>query len=152
MSRLTADGRSQELLRLLVVSDPAPTLRMMAEDGVLAAILPEATRLDRLQRLIAIEPKPDALRRLGALIEVDRNGAVALAERLRLSNEQGDRLVGLAPPWPIDPGGDARARRLALYRLGANRYRDLALLLAADHGLKENRLRELLTFAAGWQR
>ena len=110
---------------------------MMAEDGVLAAILPEATRLDRLQRLIAIEPKPDPLRRLGgALIEVDRDGAVALAERLRLSNEQRDRLAGLAPPWPIDPGGDARAQRLALYRLGAKRYRDLALLFAADNGLK----------------
>ncbi len=150
--KLSAERVSQEFLRLLAVSDPVPALRMMAEDGVLAAILPEATRIDRLQRLIAIEPKPDALRRLGALTEVDRDGAVALAERLRLSNEQRDRLVGLAPPRPIDPGGDARAHRLALYRLGANRYRDLALLFAADNGLKENRLRELLTFAAAWQR
>src|SRR5437016_9398285 len=152
LPKLSAERVSQEFLRLLAVSDPVPALRMMAEDGVLAAILPEATRLDRLQRLIAIEPKPDALRRLGALTEVDRDGAVALAERLHLSNEQRDRLVGLAPPWPIDPGGDARARRLALYRLGANRYRDLALLFAADNGLKENRLRELLTLAASWQR
>jgi len=152
LRKLSAERVSQEFLRLLAVSDPVPALRMMAEDGVLAAILPEATRIDRLQRLIAIEPKPDALRRLGALIEVDRKSAVALAERLRLSNEQRDRLVGLAPPSPIDPGGDARAHRLALYRLGANRYRDLALLFAADNGLKENRLRELLTFAAAWQR
>ena len=152
LRKLSAERVSQEFLRLLAVSDPVPALRMMAEDGVLAAILPEATRIDRLQRLIAIEPKPDALRRLGALTEVDRDGAVALAERLRLSNEQRDRLVGLAPPRPIDPGGDARAHRLALYRLGANRYRDLALLFAADNGLKENRLRELLTFAAAWQR
>ena len=152
LPNLSAERVSQELLRLLAVSDPVPSLRMIAEDGVLDAILPEATRLDRLQRLIAIEPKPDALRRLGALIEVDRNGAVALAERLRLSNEQRDRLVGLAPPWPIDPGGDARVHRLALYRLGAKRYRDLALLFAADNGLKESRLRELLTLAAAWQR
>src|SRR5437588_2128467 len=152
LAYLSAERVSQELLRLLAVFDPVPALRLMAADGVLAAILPEATRLDRLQRLIAIEPKPDALRRLGALIEVDRNGAVALAERLRLSNEKRDRLVGLAPPRPIDPGGDARAHRLALYRLGANRYRDLALLFAADNGLKENRLRELLALAAAWQR
>src|SRR2546423_9944050 len=131
LPKLSAERVSQEFLRLLAVSDPVPALRMMAEDGVLAAILPEATRLDRLQRLIAIEPKPDALRRLGALIEVDRNGAVALAERLRLSNEQGDRLVGLAPPWPIDPGADARARRPPLYRLGAQRHPALAMLFSA---------------------
>ena len=65
---------------------------MMAEDGVLAVILPEVRRHDRLQRLIAIEqvsaiePEPDALRRLAALIDVDAKGAVALAERLRFSN------------------------------------------------------------------
>jgi poly(A) polymerase len=152
LPNLSAERVSQELLRLLAVSDPVPSLRMIAEDGVLDAILPEATRLDRLQRLIAIEPKPDALRRLGALIEVDRNGAVALAERLRLSNEQRERLAGLAPPWSIDPAADDRAQRLALYRLGAERYRDLALLFAADNGLKENRLRELLALAAAWQR
>ena len=151
LAKLSAERVSQELLRLLMVPDPVPALRMMAEDGVLAAILPEATRLDRFQRLIAIEPKPDALRRLGALIEVDRDGAVALAERLRLSNEQRDRLAALAPPWPIDPAGDLRAQRLALYRIGAERYRDLALLLAADNGLNENRLRELLVLAAAWQ-
>src|SRR5437588_5868532 len=149
---LSAERVAQEFLRLLAVSDPLPALRMMAEDGVLAAIAPEATRLDRLQRLLALEPMPDPLRRLAGLIEIDAAGATALADRLRLSNEQRDRLVGLAPPSPIDPGGDARARRVALYRLGAKRYRDLALLFAADNGLKGNRLRELLTLAAAWQR
>src|SRR6059058_742175 len=144
LAYLSAERVSQELLRLLAVPDPVPALRMMAEDGVLAATLPEAARLDRLQRLVAIEPGPDVLRRLAALITVDRDGAVALAERLRLSNEQRDRLAGLAPPWPIDPDGDARAHRLALYRLGAERYRDLALLASANGRLNEDRLRELL--------
>jgi poly(A) polymerase len=126
-------------------------LRMMAEDGVLAAIAPEAIRLDRLQRLIALEPLPDPLRRLAALIEVDAAGAAALAERLRLSNEQRDRLAGLAPPWPLDPAGDARAQRLALYRLGAERYRDLALLLAADEAVDGARLDELLALTTSWK-
>src|SRR5882762_3342726 len=110
LPNLSAERVAQELLRLLAVPDPLPALRMMAEDGVLAAILPEATRLDRLQRLIALEPMPDPLCRLAALIEVDAAGAAALAERLRLSNEQRDRLAGLAPPWPLDPAGDARAQ------------------------------------------
>ena len=107
--------------------------------------------LQRLHRLGGLEPKPDPLRRLAALIEVDAAGAAALAERLRLSNEQRDRLAGLAPPWPLDPAGDARAQRLVLYQLGAERYRDLALLLAADGALDQPRRAELLALAASWK-
>src|SRR5207237_341267 len=86
LPNLSAERVAQELLRLLAVPDPIPTLRMMAEDGVLSAILPEATRLDRLEKLVALEPRPDALRRLAALVAVDLDGAAAMAERLRLSN------------------------------------------------------------------
>src|SRR5712671_7743066 len=50
LPKLSAERVSQEFLRLLAVSDPVPALRMMAEDGVLAAMVPEATRIDRLQR------------------------------------------------------------------------------------------------------
>ena len=117
---LSAERVAQEVLRLLAVADPVPALRMMREDGVLAAILPEATRLDRLERLIAVETEhrdPDPLR-LAALVDVDAAGAMRLAERLRLSNAMRDRLVGLAPPWPLDPAADAQEQRRALYRLG----------------------------------
>src|SRR5207253_1332617 len=62
-----------------------------------------------------------------------------------------DRLAGLAPPWPLDPSGDLHAQRLALYRLGAERYRDIALLLAADGAINQARLAELLGLAAAWQ-
>src|SRR5437016_1036768 len=81
-----------------------------------------------LRQMIAIEPAVDPLRRLAALVEVDGEGAVALAARLRFSNSWRDRLHGLAPPWPLDPWGDVQAQRRALYRLGAERYRDVALL------------------------
>jgi poly(A) polymerase len=74
-----------------------------------------------------------------------------LADRLRLSNAERDRLAGLAPPWPFDPSGDRRAQRLALYRLGAGRYRDIALLLAADGAMDQPRLADLLTLAASWK-
>jgi poly(A) polymerase len=151
LPKLSAERVAQELLRLLAVPDPLPALRMMAADGVLAAIVPEATRLDRLQRLVPLEPKPDPLRRLAALIEVDADGAVALAERLRFSNVQRDRLAGLAPPWPLDPKVDLRAQHLALYRLGAERYCDLALLLAAAGALNEPRLADLRALAASWK-
>ena len=151
LPNLSAERVAQELLRLLAVPDPLPALRMMAADGVLAAIVPEATRLDRLQRLVPLEPKPDPLRRLAALIEADADGAVALAERLRFSNVQRDRLAGLAPPWPLDPKVDLRAQRQALYRLSAERYRDLALLLASEGALDKPRLADLLALAASWK-
>jgi poly(A) polymerase len=148
---LSAERVAQELTRLLESPDPVPALEMMHEDGVLAVVLPEARRLDRLRNLIAIEPQIDPLRRLGALVKVDAPGAVALAERLRLSNAWSDRLRDLAPPWPLDPDADARAQRRALYRLGARRYRDLVLLAAAEEGIAPPRLAELLDLARAWK-
>ncbi len=170
LPKLSAERVAQELIRLLEVPDPVPALRMMAEDGVLAAILPEATQLDRLARLIALEApsrplrelapplagegwgggKPDPLRRLAALVAVDAEGAAGLAERLRLANAWRDRLIGLAPPWPVDPAASVKAQRRALYRLGAERYCDLALLSAAQGDMDETRLKKLLALAAGW--
>jgi len=194
LPKLSAERVAQELLRLLAVPDPVPALQMMTEDQVLAVILPEATRPDRLARLIAIEAaplprrepplgrgslappagpdpslprlrgrlrvgegegrgggSPDPLRRLAALIGVDAGGAAGLAERLRLSNAERDRLVGLAPPWPLDPAGDDRVQHLALYRLGEDRFRDLVLLLAADGRVDAARRKALLHLADSWR-
>jgi poly(A) polymerase len=47
--------------------------------------------------------------------------------------------------------GDARAQRHALYRLGADRFRDLALLVAADGGIDEARLKALRAVATSWK-
>jgi poly(A) polymerase len=155
LPNLSAERVAQDLVRLLAVADPVPALRMMAEDGVLGAILPEAARHDRLARLLALEPptaegRGGTLRRLAALVDIDASAMAAMAKRLRLSNAWRDRLTGLARPWPLDPAGDLRAQRLALYRLGTERYRDLALLQAADAGIDEPRLAELLALAAAW--
>src|SRR5690349_23093869 len=49
---LSAERVAQELTKLLETSDPVGALRMMAEDGVLSIILPEARRLDRLRHMI----------------------------------------------------------------------------------------------------
>ena len=147
---LSPERVAQELVRLLDLPDPIAVLRMMEGDGVLAVILPEARRLDRLQKIIAIEPDLDPLRRLAALMEVDGQRAVALAVRLRFSNAWRERLHGLAVPWPVDPSGDLRVQRRALYRLGTERYRDLALLLAAEGAMGRERLAELLALAGDW--
>src|SRR6516225_3873367 len=150
LPRLSAERVAQELVKLLETTDPIRALHMMREDRVLDVILPEARRIDRLQQIIAIEPNPDPLRRLAALIEVDAAGTDIVAERLRFANSWRDRLHGLAPPWLLDPRADRAAQRQTLYRLGVERYRDSALLIAAAGGTTRERLTELLTFAQEW--
>ncbi len=147
---LSGERVAQEFVKLLETPDPMAALQMMRDDGVLAVALPEARRIDRLRRLIEIEPEADPLLRLAALIEVDGEGAAALAARLRFSNAWRDRLRGLCPPWLLDRRGDARAQRLALYRLGVERYRNIALLLAAEGKMSQRRLAELLDLPRSW--
>jgi poly(A) polymerase len=151
LATLSAERVSREFIRLLVASDPIRALAMMRDDGVLSSIVPEATRIDRLERLLSLAGglPTDALLRVAALIEVDKSGAIALAARLRLSNAERGRLAGLASPWP-DLGGDPKAQRLSLYGLGKERHRDLALLSAAEGRIALPRLRDLLELAETW--
>ena len=147
---LSGERVAQELERLLETPEPTKVLQMMREDGVLAVVLPEASRLDRLRRLIGIDPESGALLRLAALIEVDAEGAVAVARRLRFSNAWRDRLCGLSRPWPVDQAGDTKEQRRTLYRLGVERYREVALLMAAQGEVSPSRLAELLEIARAW--
>jgi poly(A) polymerase len=136
---LAGERLRTETRKLLAASDPAPTVRLMIEDGVLGAYLPAPFYPDRLAALVRIEPRADPIRRLAALIDGE-TGSVA-AERLRLSNAERDRLTALTGANPIDPGAAAQAQRALLYRVGAPFYRDFALLRGARH---------LLTIADAW--
>jgi poly(A) polymerase len=148
---LSGERVAAELLKLLAAPDPLPTLAMMVEDGVLAVLLPEARTLDLLAALVPLEPSPDPVRRLAALIVADPEGCAAVAARLRLANAQRDRLAALAaPPWPIDLGGDIRVQRRALRHLGAPLYVDLVLLDAAATG-RTGTLPALRASAAAWR-
>jgi poly(A) polymerase len=150
MPTLSAERVAVELLKLLAAPDPIPTLRLMAEDGVLSAGLPELSRLDLLARLVSIEERPDPVRRLAALLPPNALAAEDFAARLKLSNKIRDRLVALAaPPHAVDLAADMRARRRALYHLGAELYRDVALLAAAEKGQAQPE--DLLRDAEAWQ-
>jgi len=146
---LSAERVWSELKKLLTAPDPLPTLRMMHRDGVLERVLPEARQFRRLKGLLGVEPAPDAVLRLGALIEADAAGVAALALRLRLANIERDRLAALAaPPWPVRLADDRRQQRRALFHLGAVHYRDIVLLRAAERGASaKRRARALLAFA-----
>ena len=147
---LSGERIAAETLKLLAAADPIPTLALMAEDGVLAAFLPEARHINRLAALVAFKAAGDPLRRLAALLAGDGVTASAVADRLRLSGDDRLRLVALlAPPWPVDLASDDRAQRRALYRLGPVLYRDLVLLRAAETGAG-GRVAALLALADTW--
>ncbi len=133
---LSAERIAAELRRLLTADDPAATIERMRAAGVMAPILPELDDLARLRGVQALSPSHSAARdpllRLSALLPDDGDVARAVAERLRLSNQERDRLQTLAsPPAQLWPAQGASALRRALHRLGADTVRDLGLLARA---------------------
>jgi len=125
-----------ETLKLLSAPQPADAIELMQENGVLAQVLPEATQIGRLRALVAIEgasprdlvPRAEPIRRLAALLDGSEASALAVATRLRFSNVERDRLIGLAGDPAPSPDLDAPARRRLVYRLGPACYRDRALI------------------------
>ena len=98
-----------ELKRILLTPDPTGAICLMAELGVLAAILPEGADPARLAALVASGAPPSPLLRLAALVP---GGAVSLAERLRLSTAERDALAALAGPAPQPRMDEAALRRM----------------------------------------
>lgn len=128
---LSVERVREELLKLLAADDPLPVLVAMEAAGILGHVLPEAAGTARLAALVAFERtagRPDALRRLAALLDTDPVRLGDAARRLRLSNRQRKRLLAMAGPAP---GADRRALRAALYRDGAGAVAD-RLVLAGD--------------------
>ncbi|MFQ5984729.1 MAG: CCA tRNA nucleotidyltransferase [Alphaproteobacteria bacterium] len=123
LTRLSGERVRDELFKLLAAPEPAGAVELMRDAGVLKAILPEAGPSDRLAALAGLEERPDSLRRLSALITRD---AEEVGQRLRLSRAESERLKALVDPSvAIATDMTERARRRALYRVGATRFQDL---------------------------
>jgi poly(A) polymerase len=157
LASLSGERVQKEMLRLLEAADPIASLRAMAATGILGVVLSGALNLPRLERLIAIDAdnffEADALLRLAALLPQD--GTQAIADRLRLSNAQRDRLTDLgAAREKIVSYLSIREVRKLLYRLGPARFRDRVFLKWADDTKASNAIqwRALLALADSWQR
>lgn len=158
---LSGERVAAETFKLLAAPEPASVVALMLEAGVLARILPEVVGVEVLKALVTLEglgAGADPLRRLAALLDPPAV-ADALALRLRLSNAARERLIGLmATEAGLDAEMTAKARRRLLYRIGAERFRDLALLAWAREvraaGPSPRRAveawREQLADAAAW--
>ncbi|MBL6076549.1 CCA tRNA nucleotidyltransferase [Belnapia sp. T18] len=115
LARLSAERVWMELKRLMQAPDPCEALALMAEAGVLAAVLPEALDLTLLGRLVGIGAPVEPLLRIAALLPA--GAAEAVAGRLRLSGEEREGLADLLSlPRPTPGDGDAVLRRLLAVR------------------------------------
>jgi poly(A) polymerase/tRNA nucleotidyltransferase (CCA-adding enzyme) len=111
LSRLSVERVWSELRRILPAPDPTEAIRLMDRLGIWPAIVPEASALKPLGDL-----PPDPILRLTAMLTGD---ALALANRLKLSNLDRDRLLRLiATPTP--GGSDDDLRRLLADHLPAD--------------------------------
>ena len=133
---LSRERIAAELLALLTLPDPHPTIARMRSRGVLAVILPEACppQIAALGRLIEAEAAqgiaPDPVRRLAALLPPMPDVAETVAARLRLSKVQRGRLVAAAERRPED----AASPRALAYRLTPAVATDRLLLAGGDAG------------------
>ena len=142
---LSGERLRMEMLKLLGARNPLPSLAMMAEDGVLPRLVPHARPLEMLARLIKLETVADPLRRLGLLIESD---ATAVATKLKLSNDQRDRLIGIDAP--LDLAADAAEQHRDIYRLSHDAYIDRVLVTAAITD-DVDKVKPLLAAAKRWK-
>ena len=130
---LSRERIADELLKLLAMPDPSPTVAVMLDRAILKPVIPEIepSALASLKRLIAAEREagiePDAFRRLAALLPRDPLLAEKIAVRLKLSNKARKRLACAA-------AGDTGLPPEALaYRVGTECAVD-RLLLAGEPG------------------
>jgi poly(A) polymerase len=147
---LSRERIADELLKLLALPDPGPTVELMVECGIFRPVLPEIEQAgaERLTTLIAREAEAGAagepIRRLAALVPADPAVANAVASRLRLSKKAGKRLIAAASRQPGD-GCDPRA---LAYRIGREEAGDRLLLEDAPPA----GLAEAMGTLEGWER
>ena len=125
---LSRERIADELLKLLGVVDPSPTIEQMLAREILKPVLPEieASALGALRNLIAAETgsslEHEPLRRLAALLPPDAEVAERVGARLKLSNRSRKRLAcAAAREVELEP-------RVLAYRAGTQCAVDRLLL------------------------
>ena len=123
---LSRERIADELLKLLALEDPTPTVRLMHDRRIFEPVVPEIGQVERLAALVEAERNagiaPDPLRRLAALLPAEPEMASRVGARLKLSNKAKKRLVSAA-----DSSLGLNPRALA-YRIGTASAVDRLLL------------------------
>ncbi len=99
---LSRERIADETIKTLAIPDPAATVALMVDSGILAPVLPEIRDASPLADLIVDEVAagvaPDPIRRLASLLPRDPDIADQVAARLRFSRKARKRLAAAADP------------------------------------------------------
>jgi poly(A) polymerase len=132
LEQLSRERVRMELLKLVVAPRAATTLWVMADSGILGAVLGGVAYLpafDRLaEREAALGLEADPVRRLGGLGVAVREDAERLADRLRLSNAEAERLLALEDWWRVAPSAGEQPAHALLYKLGPQSFVDRVMV------------------------
>lgn len=139
LTGISAERIWMETRKLLAAPQPMPSLLAMALSGVFDQLFPESKGLGLLERLVALEAAetipPDAMVRFLALFWQDEGAIHAVANRLKLSNDERHRLyVAVRDAPPLAATSTEADIHVAIYRSGAQSVRDRALLGWAKGG------------------
>ncbi len=155
LDTLSVERVWKEAKKLLGAPDPRASWEGMSAIEVRARALPEINNTPRLRTLMGLEADlmlpVDAMTRIAAALE-DQESAKALARRLKLSNEERDRLVAaLGDDVKITSYMSLREMRRAIYKLGNEAFRDRVMLAWAAAGNdKAQAWRALVAHAMMW--
>jgi poly(A) polymerase len=132
LDTLSRERVRMELLKLFVAPRAAATLVVMGESGLLGPVLGGVPYVADFAKMTDVEAAlgldADPVRRLGALGVMVSEDAERLAQRLRLTNAETERLMALETWWRVSPAAGEKAARALLYRLGPQSFIDRVLL------------------------
>ncbi|HEX8901065.1 CCA tRNA nucleotidyltransferase [Vitreimonas sp.] len=155
LDTLSVERVWKEVKKMLAAPDPRASWEGMKAIEVRARALPELaneTRLDALCTLEADLMLPvDPMTRVAAAL-TDQESAKALARRLKLSNDERDRLVAaLGDDVKLTSYMSLREMRRAIYRIGNEAFRDRVMLAwAGAGGEKAQQWRALVAHGQMW--
>jgi len=157
LAALSRERVRAELLKLFLAEHAVPTLAVMAETGLLGSVLGGVPLLAGFANMMKAERAlglaADPIRRLAALAVFVVEDAERLRDRLRLTNAEFRRLASMGDGWwQVSPERGEAAARALLYRLGADNFRDRALLAFARSQAKagDAAWHELIALPARW--
>jgi tRNA nucleotidyltransferase/poly(A) polymerase len=152
LKTLSSERIRQELFKLLEAKRAVDTIKLMASRQVLKVLFPVVGSLNPLARMAktdqALGLAPDAVLRLSLVAK----NAFSLRERLRLTNAEVRRLEAIAAHASPTPKLRERERRVVLYHLGQEAWRDTVRLAwaKAKDPVASKKWKDLLAFADEW--
>ncbi len=157
LGKLSGERVRAELLRLLAAPRAVDVVAAMMEYRILDFLFPRHglqsfTRLAGIERSLGRHPDP--LLRLAALAPGETADADRIAERLRLSNAEAQKLAHAMARWPdFDPATPERSAKIRLYLVGPAAYADGALIewARSDDSIDNAERRDRVTLPERWQ-